>query len=147
MAALSAATGAIPIPGVGGVIDVILIRGTIMVYYRQFGLNNTTLEEDTLLEKKIRDIVERYSFRSVLDFAPAIATKTFGLMLGVEEVSTFIPIIGIVIAGSISFAFTLHYLLKAINELEEAAMAVWDNAAKQSINDSLDTSTNNSQPQ
>ena len=118
-----------------------------MVYYRQFGLNNTTPEKHTLLGKKIRDIIERYSFRSAVDFAPAIATKTFGLMLGVEEVSTFIPIIGIVIAGSISFAFTLRYLLHAINELEEAAMAVWDNAAKQSIKDSLDTSTNNSQPQ
>ncbi|CAB3998701.1 interferon-inducible GTPase 5-like [Paramuricea clavata] len=40
---------------------------------------------------------------------------------------------GMVIAGSISFFFTLRYLLRSINELEVAAMVVWDNAAKQII--------------
>ena len=143
MAAISAATGAIPVPVVGGVIDVVLIGGTITVYYRQFGLNNTTSEELEVLDKKIKEIIERYHFSSGAEFAKIVATKTFGIILGVEEVSKFIPIIGMVIAGSISFAFTLRYLLRSIKELEEAAMAVWDNAAKRSVRDGTD----DSQPQ
>ncbi len=142
MAAASAGTGAIPIPGVGGVIDLVLIGGTITVYYRQLGLNNTTPEELELLDKKYMEIIQRYQFRSAAEFASTFATKTFVLILGVEEVSAFIPIIGIVLAGSISFAFTLRYLFRSINELEEAATAVWDNAARRSIRD-IETSTNN----
>ena len=130
MAAVSAATGVIPIPGVGVAIDAVLIGGTITVYYRQFGLYNTTPEELDLLDKKIKEIIERYHFSSAAEFAKTVVTKTFGIILGVEEVSKFIPIIGMVIAGSISFASTLRYLLRSIKELEEAAMAVWDNAAR-----------------
>ena len=143
MATVSAATGVIPIPGVGGAIDAVLIGGTITVYYRQFGLNNTTPEELEVLDKKIKEIIERYHIRSAAELASTVATKTFGIMLGVEEVSKFIPIIGMVIAGSISFAFTLRYLLRSIKELEEAAMAVWDNAAERSVKDGAD----DSQPQ
>ncbi|CAB4036395.1 interferon-inducible GTPase 5-like [Paramuricea clavata] len=109
VAAISAATGAILIPGVGGAIVVALIGGTIAVYYRQFGFNNTTPEELDVLDKKYREIIETYQFT----------------------------------AGSISFAFTLRYLLRSINELEEVAMTVWDNAAKRSVRDGTD----NSQPQ
>ena len=145
VAALSAATGAIPIPGVGGAIDVILIGGTIMVYYRQFGLNNVTPEEQNLLKKNYRKVIQRYGFRQAADFTATIAPKTLGIIFGVEEVASFIPIIGIAIAGSISFAFTFRYLWQAINELEETAIAVWDNAAKQSVKDSLETRTNNLQ--
>ena len=133
MATVSAGTGAIPIPVIGGVIDTALIGGTIMSCYRKFGLHNTTPEALALLDQKYREIITRYHFRSAGELVFTAATKTVGLILGVEEVSKFIPIIGMVIASSISFAFTLRYLLRSINELEEAAIAVWDNAAKQSV--------------
>ncbi len=133
MATISAGAGAIPIPGVGGAIDFALIRGTIMSYYIQLGLNDTTSEERALLDKKYNDIINRYKSGSVKEFASTIVTKALGLMIGIEEISKYIPIIGVVIASSVGFAFTLRYLIRCINELEEAAIAVWDNAAKRSV--------------
>ena len=135
VAAVSAGTGAIPILGVGAVVDFVLISGTIAVYYTQFGLNNTTAEELKLLGKKYMEIIARYQFSSATEFASTFATKSIGAVFAVEQVSAFIPIIGIALAGSISFAFTLRYLFLSINELEEAAMAVWDNAAKRASTD------------
>ena len=138
MATISAGASAIPIPGVGAAIDFALIRGTIMAYYIQLGLNNTTSEERALLDKKYNDIIDRYKSSST------VVTKALGLMVGVEEISKYIPIIGVVIASSVGFAVTLHYLIRCINELEEAAIAVWDNAAKRSIQDGSDASRDNS---
>ena len=144
MATISAGAGAIPIPGVGAVIDFALIRGTIMAYYIQLGLINTTSEERALLDKKYNDIIDRYKSSSVAKFGSTVVTKALGLMVGVEEISKYIPIIGTVIASSVGFAVTLHYLIRCINELEEAAIAVWDNAAKRSIQDGSDASRDNS---
>ncbi|CAB4016205.1 interferon-inducible GTPase 5-like [Paramuricea clavata] len=147
VATISAGAGAIPIPCVGGVIGTILITGTMMVYYRQLGLNNTTAEERALLDEKYRGIIERYQSRSPNDVVSILSTKALTVIVGVEEVSKYIPLIGLAIASSIGFALTLRYLLKCINELEEAAIAVWDNAAKRSIQDGSDTSTKNSSAQ
>ena len=144
MATISAGASAIPIPGVGAAIDFAVIRGTIMAYYIQLGLNNTTSEERALLDKKYNDIIDRYKSSSVKEFASTVVTKALGLMVGVEEISKYIPIIGVVIASSVGFALTLHYLIRCINELEEAAIAVWDNAAKRSIQDGSDASRDNS---
>ena len=49
-----------------------------------------------------------------------------------QYVSKYTPIVGPVIAGTISFVLTLRYLRRCVNELEEVALAVWDEAAKQS---------------
>ncbi len=98
--------------------------------------------------KKYKEIIDRYQFaslkRSIKEFTSTVVTKALGLMIGVEEISKYIPIIGVVIASSVGFAVTLHYLIRCINELEEAAIAVWDNAAKRSIQDGSDASRDNS---
>ena len=76
--------------------------------------------------------------RSAKDIALAFSFKT----ICVEEVSAFIPIVGPVIAKSKSFAYALGYLTDSLNEIEEAALAVWDNAAKESVEEnSSSTST------
>ena len=134
MATLSAAGGAIPIPGVGGVLDIVLIRCTVKAYCKQLGLNNSTTEEIALLDTKYKEIIQRYeSIISAKELASSVVTKASGIMIGVEEISKYIPIFGIVIASSAAFALTLRYLLSAVAELEEAAIAVWDNAANLSI--------------
>lgn len=135
MAACSAGTGAIPLPVVGSVIDVALIGATLAIYYREFGLEHKTPEELALLDKKHKEIIVRYSLRSATELAANIATKSIGVLLAVEEVSKFIPVIGLAIAGSISFALTLRYLLRSIDELEDAALAVLDNVAERSSQD------------
>ena len=141
VASLSGAASAIP--AVGGMIDIVLIRGTIMAYYMQLGLSNTTSEERETLDKKYKEIIDKYNPGRVKEWASTTASvsKTLGLIIGVEEVSKFIPIIGIAISGSISFALTLKYLHSAVNDLEETAIAVWDNTAKRLIRDVADTNS------
>ena len=138
MATLSAGAGAIPIPVIGGAFDFVLIRVTVKAYFKQLGLNNKTSEELTMLDTKYKEIIRRYeSNTSAKEFASTVLTKVSGVMIGVEEISKFIPVFGVFIASTAVFALTLRYLLSAISELEEAAIAVWDNAAQRSIeNDS-----------
>ena len=136
VAALSAVTGTIPIPGVGGALDCALIGTTVAVYYKKFGLKNTTAEKIGLLDEKCKDIILRYQVKSAAKLASKIATQNLGFKFGIEEVFKFIPIMGMAIAGSISFAMTLCYLIKSINELEEAALVVWNNAEKSVHRDS-----------
>lgn len=57
-----------------------------------------------------------------------------GTVFAIEELTKYIPFVGLAFAGSVGFAFTLRYLIKAINEMEGAAIAVWDNAAKRGLN-------------
>lgn len=141
VAIASAATNMIPIPGVGAAVNISLIYGTIMHYYRTFGLNDVKSENLNILNKKLREIIRRYQFKSVSDLARVLATKKIMLLMsGVDQISKYIPAIGTVIAGSISFAMTLGYLTKCVNDLEKAALAVWDNAAK-APSDSSQTST------
>ncbi|XP_028404337.1 interferon-inducible GTPase 5-like [Dendronephthya gigantea] len=134
VAVVSAGSGAVPVPGLGCVLDLILIGGTIRNYYRAFGLGNTTPEELELLNKHYRDIIKRYGLTSVLAIFKSAGTKTALVLLSVEEVSKFIPILGLVIAGSASFATSLYFLNRSVNEMEEVALAVWDNAAERAVN-------------
>ncbi len=118
MATISAGAKEILIPGVGAAIDLPLIKGTIMTYYRQMGLSNTTSEERALLETKYKEIIDRYQSaslkRSIKEFTSTVVTKALVVMIGVEEISKYIPIIGIAIASSVGFSVTLHYLIRCI---------------------------------
>ena len=98
-------------------IDLAVTIGAITFYYRQFGLKMTNEQIVSLLAKCLFP-----------DFAVKI---TYG-----EAVHKYCSVVGRVIAGSRSFIITLLYLTSFIDELEKEAMAVWDNAAKQSIQDS-----------
>ena len=128
---------ALPIPAVEDDIDVARIGGAVGVYYRQLGLNNLKSDDLESLDTKFREIIERYQPSSTIEFASPIETKKGG----VEVVLKFIPVIGRAIAGSKSFAITIGYLTSALDEMEEAALAVWDNAAEKSMKKSLKTTT------
>ena len=130
MATISAGAGVIPLPAVGGLVDAALIRTTVTAYCRQLGLNNT--EESAMMDKKKTEIINNYQSESIVSHFVSVA-HSIGLSIGVEEISKLIPFVGSAIAGSIGFAKTLRYLIKSIDELEEVAMAVWENAAKQTI--------------
>ena len=124
MAAIS--VDSLPIPAVENDIDAARISNTIEVYYRQLGLKDIAPEDFKLLDKEIRGIIERYKLTSATNLLLPIGTK----IVGVEEVFKFIPVVGTTIAGSMSFAVALEYLTSALNQLAEAALAVWDNTAK-----------------
>lgn len=134
MAGCSAATGAIPIPLAGVVLDGVLIGATIMIYHKEFGLQNKTPEELSLLGPKYIEIIMRHNkLGKHPELIASFVSRSLGAILPVEQVAKFIPIVGSIIAGSISFAFTLRFLLRCIGELEEAALAVWDKIAERSI--------------
>ena len=134
MATVSAANGAVPIPALGGLIDVMLLRGTITSYFRKLGLHDITFEERDLLDKKYSEIIDRYKslFKFPKEFIASMG-KSLSLLLGIPQVTKYVPIVGIAMASSVSFAVVLRYLIKSINELEEVAMAVWESTAKRSV--------------
>ena len=137
VATISAGTGAIPVSGVGVAIDYVLIKGTIVMFVRQLGLSDIKSEDLASLDTKYTEIIKRYkSVASDKKTVKTTVTKAMGVLMGIEEVSKYIPLVGLFIAGSIAFALTLRYLLRVVNELEETAIAVWDNAAKRSIQNS-----------
>ena len=129
VAAISAATGIIPVPVVGAVIDAGLIARTITVYYEQLGLVNIT-SDNCKLSGKYKDVLGKFFCRSTGELISKLAWEE-GAKLATGEVANYIPFIGLAIAGGISFGFTLQYLLRCIQELEVVALAVWDKAAEQ----------------
>ncbi len=132
MAGASAtASVTIPIPGGAVAADVALIISATAMYYRELGLDDLTGDQLVKLPTHIQEIIaNRYRIKSFKDLATSVASKKLVKSMAVEEASKVIPIVGAVIASTISFTFTLHYLLCCISELEEAALAAWDDAAK-----------------
>ena len=128
---ISAATGAVPFPGVGAVLDLPLIYLTIKRYYSQFGLDGVTTE-NLLIDQKHKEIMKRYQLGSSTDVINMLATRAYTLVTGIEEVSKYILTIGTALAASVSFAVTLHYLTRSVTEMEEAALAVCCDAVEQS---------------
>ena len=78
---------------------------------------------------EFEDILRRFNFQSNEQVNFSLESEA-DRSRKVQDVCEYIPTVGTTIAGSISFALTLHYLLRCVNELEELAVAVWDEAAK-----------------
>ena len=133
-----AASVAIPIPGLAVFADVALIINTTSMYYRELGLDDLTDDQLAKLPTHVQEIIiNRYRIKSVKDLATSAPSKNLAISMAVGEASKVIPIVGSVVAGTISFTFILRYLHCCISELEMAALAVWDDAAKRSVQDSL----------
>ena len=127
-AAISAVNGAIPLPDKRALLDAKLVKDAVTDYYKKLGISDLTSDNFERFHE-FEDILRRYNFQSneqvilSLESEPDRSRK-------VQDVCKYIPIVGTTIAGSISFALTLPYLLRCVNELEKLALAVWDEAAK-----------------
>ncbi|CAB4003800.1 interferon-inducible GTPase 5-like, partial [Paramuricea clavata] len=142
VATISARNGVIPIPRWGAVLDAKLIRDTIEEYHIRLGLHDIT--SDTFEEfNKYEKVLQIYKFQSDEELLLSLNSEAHGLRK-VQEVSKYIPILGTLIAGSISFVLMSRYLERCVDELEVVALAVWDDAAKRSTENDSETSTNNS---
>ena len=75
MAAISAGIDAIPIPGLGCAIDTACIAVTLEFYQVEFGLGKATPEENRLLNKRYREVVNRYQVTSVVELLKSVVTK------------------------------------------------------------------------
>jgi hypothetical protein len=127
VAVISAGNGAIPLPGKRAVLDAALIKDTIAEYYKQLGIADLTSDNFERFHE-FEDVLRRYNFRSNDEVISSLEFEAHGARK-VQDVSKYIPILGTIVAGSISFPLTLRYLIRCVNELEELALAVWDEAA------------------
>ncbi|CAB4034565.1 Hypothetical predicted protein [Paramuricea clavata] len=125
MAAATAPSSAIPIPGVGAAVDLALIVEEVVQYRKLFGLPGNDSEEFKKLDEALKGRLLRYSIKTAMKLAAEIASE-LALELGVEEVVKYIPIAGTILACAISATLTSRYLIRCINELEEVALLIMD---------------------
>jgi len=136
VAALSGVVAAAPVPGVSMAFDIGLVVEEADVYYTQLGLDETSLKRYAKLMscdyRRLRSVVDtRMGFRVIglesvkqliemlAERAPAVVTSA-----ALEEVSRFIPVIGSVIAASLSIGGTYYSLKLILDRMESAAVEV-----------------------
>ena len=127
-AAISAVNGAIPLPEKRDARDAILVKDTVTDYYKQLGIPDLTPDNFERFHE-FEGILRRYNFQPNKQAILSLASQA-DRSRKVQDVCKYIPIVGTTIAGSISFALMLRYLVRCVNKLEELALAVWDEAAK-----------------
>uniref|UniRef100_A0A3Q4GKY2 Interferon-inducible GTPase 5-like n=1 Tax=Neolamprologus brichardi TaxID=32507 RepID=A0A3Q4GKY2_NEOBR len=136
LATLSAAVAAVPVPGLSIAVDLALLVGAVTHFVHAFGLDIPSL---TRLSN--RTGVPYADLRAVIISPLAAAEITAGLLMKVatqvgrtaaliaaEEVSRFIPFIGIPVAMGFSFATTYTILKSILNELADDAQKVFEKA-------------------
>ena len=133
VASASAAAATVPIPGLSTAVDVALIIKEITLYRCQLGLPKEGTEEFANLhvntQNKIRNVNLLTTTAHVGAFLTAHAAEST-----VEEFARFIPLIGPVVAGGISFGATFCGLKYCLEKVEEAALSVLDEAVQNSAN-------------
>lgn len=131
VAFLSACVAAVPIPGLSFAVDITILTVELKRYYSAFDLDDPTLEK---LSEKSGKPVEELKNLMKSPFRNGINQETIMILLqrsfltvslsAVEYAVSFIPIIGSVVAGGLSY-ITVSYMLKtALNEIAEDAKNV-----------------------
>ncbi|XP_069598602.1 interferon-inducible GTPase 5-like isoform X2 [Ranitomeya imitator] len=139
LALASAGVAAIPIPGLSVVCDVAILITALKNYLKAFGLNERSLEN---LAKKFGKNVN--DLRSVItsplvtqtintELILALLTKCASELMIIEELVSFIPVVGSIAAGGISFATTFKMLNISLQEIAEVAMRVLEKAFDTSV--------------
>ena len=130
MGVVSAATGAIPIPGVGLTADTALISGETRFYRKQLGITTSDLKEVAeIVGMPVDKFAAKYNIKS---FALALTQKSLlagGALLASEITEmalelTIIPVIGSVVGGTLSFFSTVKILRAMLRMMESDAYQV-----------------------
>ena len=112
MVAAASFTGAlIPIPGLGASItaDVILLSREVDFHKSQLiGLSAEKSDGFQRMTPELRQKLQKFGLTKTLQIPKLIAV--YGKSSAVEEVTRYIPILGSVIAGSISYSSTYCFL-------------------------------------
>lgn len=126
VALASAAAGAIPIPGIGALVDVPLMVAELMEYRRQFGLTDERLQIKASQSEFVLGLIKKYG----------IYCAELALVLAADEalesaVKIGIPLIGSVISGVLSYNFTVAALRKLLNEVANDAERLCEETVKE----------------
>jgi uncharacterized protein (DUF697 family) len=118
VAVASAVAGAIPIPGIGALVDVPLMVAELMKYRRQFGLTDERLQIKASKSTKTvaLELFKKYGIYCAQLVAVLAADEALE-----SAVKIGIPLIGSVISGVLSYNFTAAALRKLLNEVANDA--------------------------
>ncbi|XP_065822708.1 interferon-inducible GTPase 5-like [Labrus bergylta] len=132
-ATLSAAVGAVPVPGVSVAVDIALLVGVVTTYVLGFGLDIPSLKRmanySGVPYEELKEVI----------MSPLIATEltsqlllrllvqfgSLAALLAAEEGFRFIPILGIPAAACLSFAFTYSSLNMILDMIADDAEKVF----------------------
>jgi len=131
VASPSAAAALVPIPGVSFGVDVALILRELSFYRSQLGLPEEGSAEFATLPFSTQEKVRKVCLTTAAQLGGFLAAYSAEAVL--EDVTRFIPFVGLAIASGMSFTatyFVLHMLLK---QVEEAAKLVLREAAQKAI--------------
>ena len=120
VAACSGAGGVIPVPGLSVAIDIGLLLNETRFYKSQLGLPDQNSDEFKMMTPEMQEKIRKFCVTSGVQIATLITA--YGASSTVEEFARFIPFVGSVIAGSISFSSTFYFLQCCLNDMEETAL-------------------------
>ncbi|XP_060591131.1 interferon-gamma-inducible GTPase 10-like [Ruditapes philippinarum] len=127
---ISAATGAMPIPGFNVIVDFGLMLEEVDFYRDQFGLTKDAInrtaemlgmrEEELRRNLKMKELLIDYTVKGLMAFC-----QTLFIAEALEEVAKFmLPILGSVAAGAISYKSTQYWLKKILEGLYQDALEI-----------------------
>ncbi|XP_028678271.1 interferon-inducible GTPase 5-like [Erpetoichthys calabaricus] len=130
LATVSCLVATVPIPGLSVVCDVTILVTELRKYYKAFGLDDESLQNlANRVKKPIQELKSVLKSPLTAEISKDVVIKLLTKFAGakymvVEYVFTNIPVIGSVIAGSISYKTTSMMLHSCLNELADDASNV-----------------------
>ena len=122
VATLSGVGAVVPIPGVSVALDLVLLLKEVNGYKSQLGLPEENSDEFKGMPQDRQQKVGKYLVTSTVEIGKLFAT--YAGRTSVEEGARYIPFLGSVIAGGISFTSTYYFLNKWLSEMEEIALEI-----------------------
>ncbi|XP_066494330.1 interferon-inducible GTPase 5-like [Tiliqua scincoides] len=131
-AVLSAALGAIPVPGLSFPCDIAILVGTLRLFCNVFGLDNAAIGKLANRvgknEAVLRSAIKKTPMASEItpQFVAHLLQKSAlcATLMGLELVLDFVPVVGSLTGGGLSFATTFYMLRGFLNDAEEDAKNV-----------------------
>ena len=125
MVAVTSGAGAVvPVPGASVALDFALLAKEVNFYKSQLGLPEEDSKAFDGLSPYMKARIHKFCTTSAVELGKRLTA--YAVDSTVEEFARYIPIVGSVIAGSISFSTTYYVLYRCLNELEQTAMDFLD---------------------
>ena len=128
VAAVSAATAALPVPLLSIAVDINLIIEEVSFYRSQLCLPPIGSRRFLQLNVYTQECIRGLCFQNTAQVAAFLAP--YAAEAGVEEFTRFVPVIGPVLAGGLSFAATYGALKYCLYKVKEIALAVLRDAVQ-----------------
>ena len=131
VASASAAAALVPLPGLSFGVDAWLILNELSFYRSQFGIPEEGSDEYKRLPFSTQEKVSKVSLTTIPQLVACLTA--FTTEAAVEDYTRFVPILGSVIASSMSFKITYLALKKLLKHVEEVAKIVMREAIKKAM--------------